>query len=88
MNDVRHSLCELAGVNRVDQIDLVEIDGAGLLGKVFNALTDARWEFKKTRDVPIMVDWLLTNDLGSLDPLGGWLADLLGGADNAPEQLH
>lgn len=80
---VSRALCKLAVVESADQINLIEVDGANLLSQVFNAVTDARWEFKKTRDVPIMVDWLLANDVGSLKPLGDWLSHLLAEVDVA-----
>lgn len=82
------ALLQVAGVASVDELDLVRVDGAGVLADVFSKLTDARWEFKKTRDVPIMIDWLLANDVERLRPLGTWLADLLNEADATSLPMH
>lgn len=74
---VSATLCGVAGVVSLDQIDVNGVDGARVLATTFADLTEARWEFKKTRDVPLLIDWLIKNDAQSLGALGDWLADLL-----------
>jgi hypothetical protein len=49
--------------------DMSHIDGASLLSSVFSDLSDAKQEFSKTRDVPVILDWLLANRPTHLDPL-------------------
>ena len=55
-----------------------EIDGANVLKKVFSEVTNATHEFRKTRDVPAMVSWLLDNDADFLIPLRGCLRTSFG----------
>lgn len=54
------------------------IDGARVLKEIFDAFTECRTEFKKTRDVPAMIDWLLANRPAVLENLGDFLRDLFG----------
>lgn len=42
--------------------NLVEVDGAAALKAVFSDLSNATQEFRKTRDVPTIVNWLIEND--------------------------
>lgn len=74
---VAHLLGEAAGVRALEDLDLIQADGARLLAQVFARQTDSRWEFKKTRDVPDLVDWLLVHQADLLTPLGDWLNQLL-----------
>lgn len=60
-----------------EALPLEKIDGAKVLAAVFSAITSTRQEFRKTRDVPALVDWLLLNDASFLRPLGDWLGGLL-----------
>ena len=48
---------------------LPEIDGAAVLKSIFSELSEATLEFRKTRDVPILIDWILENDPEFLKPL-------------------
>lgn len=56
--------------------DFAELNGAKILGTVFSDLTQARYEFHKTRDVPRLVGWLLDNKPEFLSPLGEFLTKL------------
>ena len=58
-------------------LSLVITDGAKVLATVFGARASTRQEFRKTRDVPALVDWLLLNEASVLQPLGDWLGSLL-----------
>jgi predicted ATPase len=49
--------------------DANETDGAAVLKNIFSELSDATLEFRKTRDVQILVNWLLENDPEHLAPL-------------------
>lgn len=75
---IRHVLVVAASVERLDALNLVRVDGGRVLAKVFEAVCEARWNFKKTRDVPALVDWLIANDPDALLPLGQWLQSLMG----------
>ena len=48
---------------------LPEIDGAAVLKSIFSELSEATLEFRKTRDVQILIDWILANDPEFLAPL-------------------
>ena len=48
---------------------LPEIDGAAVLNSVFSKLSEATLEFRKTRDVQILIDWILKKDPEFLAPL-------------------
>ncbi len=66
--DVQAALCkhlELAALPG----NLIEVDGAAALKAVFSGLSDATQEFRKTRDVPTIVNWLIENDPDHLIPL-------------------
>ena len=49
--------------------DLEKLNGAHILENLIPELTDSRQEFRKTRDVPEIINWILTNDPVFLDPL-------------------
>ena len=49
--------------------DFKEMDGATILATVFTQLSEAKLEFRKTRDVPTLVSWILKNEPEFLMPL-------------------
>lgn len=49
---------------------------AVILEEIFSTLSEARHEFKKTRDVPALIAWLLENNQSFLDPLGSFMQTL------------
>lgn len=53
-------------------------DGAKILSSIFDRFTETRTSFKKTRDVPAIIAWLLTEDAEFLRPLGDFLRRLFG----------
>lgn len=55
-----------------------EIDGAAILKNIFSEISNATAEFRKTRDVPTIVDWLLKNDTDHLLPLAHCLRISIG----------
>ncbi|CAH0304616.1 DNA replication and repair protein RecF [Massilia sp. Bi118] len=69
-SDVQHSLVELLSSSKG------HVDGAKVLKSIFEKFTDARTEFKKTRDVPFMINWLLENEPDFLMPLKEFLRSL------------
>jgi energy-coupling factor transporter ATP-binding protein EcfA2 len=64
-----------------DDSDLTKIDGAKVLKQIFAELTDARHEFKKTRDVPELISYLLVNQADKLSELGAYLKKLFKSKD-------
>lgn len=64
--------------NEITGKDVSELDGAAILQTVFSALSNARLEFRKTRDVPLLVDWILENDSAYLKPLAECLRKSFG----------
>ena len=56
-------------VKACGEADLANLDGAQVIRCIFTELSDAKLEFRKTRDVPIMIDWFLDNDPDFLTPL-------------------
>jgi energy-coupling factor transporter ATP-binding protein EcfA2 len=56
--------------------DISKVDAAALLKVAFGDLTDARQEFQKTRDVPVIVSWLIANRPDALAPLRTFLREL------------
>jgi hypothetical protein len=54
---------------KLDTIDIEEIDGAAILKSIFFELSESTLEFRKTRDVPILIGWLLENEADYLAPL-------------------
>jgi hypothetical protein len=53
-----------------------EVDGAALLGDVISKLTDTKHEFRKTRDVPVLVTWLIQNRPDHLGALATFLREI------------
>ena len=60
---------ETSLVKACGKSDLANLDGAQVIRCVLTKLSDAKLEFRKTRDVPIMIDWFLDNDPNYLSPL-------------------
>ena len=58
--------------------DIVALDGAKILKSIFSELSEARHEFTKTRDVPQLTTWLLTNKPEALEDLRVFLRSLVG----------
>ncbi|MBN9132773.1 MAG: AAA family ATPase [Nitrosospira multiformis] len=54
------------------------LNGARVLGEIFSELSEARHEFKKTRDTPRIVSWLLSNRPNDLLELGNFLRNIFG----------
>ena len=54
---VRDALTQAIGTT-----NMAELDGAVVLKQVFAEISDAAHEFRKTRDVPNLIDWILEND--------------------------
>lgn len=50
-------------------LDYSDVNGASILENIFSTLSRTTHEFKKTRDVPTLVAWILENDPEFLDPL-------------------
>lgn len=65
---VHDALCKALGTEDLNN-DFAEVDGAKILKTIFSELSDAKQEFRKTRDVPTLVSWLLENDPQHLEPL-------------------
>lgn len=56
--------------------DFAKLDGAKVLKEIFTEVSDARHEFKKTRDVPELISYLLVNQTDKLSELGAYLKKL------------
>lgn len=54
-------------------IDVTEVDGASVLKKIFSELSQAKLEYRKTRDAPALVTWLLEHEPDHLVPLRTFL---------------
>jgi hypothetical protein len=54
------------------------VDGAKFLASIFDKFTEARTVFKKTRDVPALITWVLNEDVEFLRPLGNFLRGMFG----------
>ncbi len=65
---VREKLCGVLCVPDLAS-DLSGLDAAQALESVFSDLSDAAIEFRKTRDVPVLVAWILENEPEFLAPL-------------------
>lgn len=65
---VQAALCKYLGLTALPG-NLLEVDGAAALGAVFSGLSDAKQEFRKTRDVPTIVNCLIENNPDHLIPL-------------------
>lgn len=61
-----------------DSQDYGSIDGAAQLAQVFSKLSETTQEFRKTRDVPTLVSWILRNDPDFLAPLRAHLRKIFG----------
>lgn len=59
-----------------EQIDLRIINGALVLSQVFSNISEARVEFRKTRDVQTMISFLIESDPQFLNPLREFLRKL------------
>ena len=70
---IAQRLCAASHVQNLSDLDTGMVDGANLLKSTFAEISQARHEFRKTRDVPNLVDWLLENEPTVLQPLGDWL---------------
>ncbi len=62
----------------VESVNINELDGAAVLARTISSLSKATLEFRKTRDVPTLVSWILENDPDFLNPLGECLRKTLG----------
>jgi len=58
--------------------------GANVLKAVFSKLSESRHEFRKTRDVPEIVTWLIDNESEWLRPLGDCLRSVAGSKKTTP----
>ena len=56
-------------LNNCEASDISELDAAAVLTAVFSELSESTLEFRKTRDVPTLVAWILENDPEYLAPL-------------------
>lgn len=54
------------------------LDGAKVLAGLFSKLSEARLEFRKTRDTPMLIGWLLANQPSALLELEAFLRQLFG----------
>ena len=67
-DSVRDALCNALGLNALPG-ELIEVDGAAALAQVFSELSGTSLEFRKTRDVPVLVTWILQHQPEYLAPL-------------------
>lgn len=81
-DQIRVAMERAAPVDHSRERDLDQVDGGRVLSEVFALCSGTLWEFKKTRDVPALVEWLIANDPNFLQPLGQWLAGLMGLKDS------
>ena len=56
--------------------DLATIDGARVLLEVYTQATESRLEFVKTRDVLLLINWILKNGPDRLEPLRVFLREI------------
>ena len=56
--------------------DFTKLDGAKVLKEIFTEVSEARHEFKKTRDVPELISYLIANQTDKLSELGTYLKKL------------
>ena len=75
--DVHSALCRVLGLEDLLG-DLSKVDGADILERLFAELSNATQEFRKTRDVPILVTWILENEPDHLKPLRACLRKSFG----------
>lgn len=64
--------------NSSDFQDYSSVDGAALLAQIFSKLSETAHEFRKTRDVPALVNWILENEPEFLAPLRTHLRKIFG----------
>jgi len=64
IHKIETSLAKSLGTN-----DLVGIDAASALQASFTELSESKLEFRKTRDVPVIIEWILANNSEYLAPL-------------------
>ncbi len=64
IGSIEAALTKAIGTN-----DHIGVDAAGTLQAIFTELSDSKFEFRKTRDVPAMIEWILANDSEYLAPL-------------------
>ena len=64
LETINTSLVKACGANAI-----ASVNGAKVLHAIFTELSDSKLEFRKTRDVPILIDWFLDNDPNYLAPL-------------------
>ncbi len=69
---VQSALCKSLGLNNLLG-NLTEVDGAAALKRAFSELSESRQEFRKTRDVPTITNWIIENHPERLAPLVGCL---------------
>lgn len=62
--EVEDSLANAMGKN-----NFVDVDAANTLRTIFTVISDSKMEFRKTRDVPVMIEWILANNPEYLAPL-------------------
>ena len=67
-SDTAHQLALTLGCTEHSD-DPAKLDGASVLSAVFSTLSDARQEFRKTRDVPALAEHLIEHKADSLAPL-------------------
>jgi len=60
-------------VSAIGTTDVIDVDGASVLKAIFIELSESKFEFWKTRDVPVLIEWILANDPEYLMPLRGCL---------------
>ncbi|QID16566.1 AAA family ATPase [Nitrogeniibacter mangrovi] len=58
--------------------NLASANGSEVLSNIFSKLSEARLEFRKTRDTPSLIDWLLANQPSALVDLEDFLRRLFG----------
>ena len=56
--------------------NFTKLDGAKVLKEIFTDVSEARHEFKKTRDVPELISYLIANQTDKLSELGTYLKKL------------
>ena len=62
--EIEALLCQALGTS-----DFISIDAASALQTIFTEISESKLEFRKTRDVPVMIEWILANNSEYLVPL-------------------
>ena len=65
---VHDAICKALGLKDLSG-EFLEVDGAAALNQVFSELSGTSHEFRKTRDAPTLVSWILEHDPEHLAPL-------------------